>query len=234
MAEKNALTAITFAGAVVADWLNAGGIAVASLGGAMLAEALGRVMARRAETARKILEDELRAGDRTLDEQDLEGAAAISFRFARAAHEGAARLNLRLLAAVFSGQIVRKEIVADEFLSFADILAPLRRNEIIYLGLLLKHGAFSDALGINAFREATAAVMYDEQIQSVGCDMFEVQAVAQSLLRTGLVSAEFHGGALGGGTTTFFGGTVRLRRLQALVDIEAVVVRHDAAEATAP
>ena len=96
-----------------------------------------KLMEKRLSDAREILLDELRLGDVTLyTARDLEESVAIAFRYARAAQEGAARLNLRLMAQVIAGQAHLGNLVADEFLSWSDILASLRREEIILTATL--------------------------------------------------------------------------------------------------
>jgi hypothetical protein len=62
--------------------------------------AIEQLLRRRNEAARKVLLDELRHGSRTIDRDEMEEAIAIFNRYARAAVEGAARLNLRLMARV--------------------------------------------------------------------------------------------------------------------------------------
>jgi hypothetical protein len=69
-------------------------------------------------------------------------AAAFLLRYLRAAQEGAARLNLRLMARVVVGKAHAGEpLYADEFLRYADTLASLARNEVVLLGALIRHNA---------------------------------------------------------------------------------------------
>src|SRR5687767_13911055 len=100
------------------------GLSLLSLpGGSLAAEALARVMRRREGNAREILRTELAAGriDIAIAMSEDE-AAAILFRYIRAAQEGAARRNLRLLAQVIRGQLVLGTLVADRFLYLADMI----------------------------------------------------------------------------------------------------------------
>src|SRR5712692_6521403 len=60
----------------------------------------------------------------------------------RAAQEGAARLNLRLLAKVIAGQFQAGRLVADEFLHHAERLALLSRDEVVVIGMIEVDPAF--------------------------------------------------------------------------------------------
>ena len=108
-------------------------------GGNLLGVAIEQLFRHRAEVARDILLDELRGADKTLAAAEIEEAAAIFYRYMRAAQEGGARLNLRLMAKVIAGQAHRGNLLADEFLYYADMLASLRREEILVLGTLYRH-----------------------------------------------------------------------------------------------
>ena len=80
---------------VAADFLSAFGIP----GGSTLGVAVQALSEKRQRQAQEILLEELKRGDKTLaDISEVEEAAAIFYRYARAAVEGAARLNLRLEA----------------------------------------------------------------------------------------------------------------------------------------
>lgn len=109
-------------------------------GGASLSEGVRRVTEKRLTAAREIWLSELRRGIRDLAQVGAEDEiAAILFRYQRAAVEGTARVNLRLLAAVAAGQTRDKGFAADEFLTWCDALASLRAEELIVLGALHRH-----------------------------------------------------------------------------------------------
>ena len=113
-----------------------GRVAHGDLAGARFAVAVQQVQRRRAERARDILLDELSRGEKTVSVPEVEEAAAVLLRYGRAAQEGAARLNLRLMAKVIAGQVHQQALYADEFLRHADIIAGLRREEVTLLGAL--------------------------------------------------------------------------------------------------
>ena len=125
--------------AVVGDAFGVGGWLMGNLAGAGFAFAVQQVQHRRAERARDILLDELSRGEKTLSVPDVAEAAAVLLRYGRAAQEGAARLNLRLMAKIIAGQAERHCLYADEFLRYADLLAGLRREEVILLGAVHRH-----------------------------------------------------------------------------------------------
>ena len=94
-------------------------------------------MKRRQDDARQILLDELRKGEKTLHQiEEVDELAAMVYRYSRAAQEGAARLNIRLMAKVIAGQFQAGALVADEFLAYADMLGSLRRDEVILIAVL--------------------------------------------------------------------------------------------------
>ncbi|MCQ1766098.1 hypothetical protein NOJ28_11180 [Neorhizobium galegae] len=123
---------IAFAG----DFLSSVGFG-ASGGATKGAElALKRVLQKRAESARSVLIEEIRAGRSFIHEVGEDQAAAITFRYMRAGIEGAARRNLRLLASIAAGQGAETGLYADEFLRWADALSGLGRAELIVLGVM--------------------------------------------------------------------------------------------------
>ncbi|MFM0059209.1 hypothetical protein PQR64_26615 [Paraburkholderia phytofirmans] len=218
---------ITLAGAVLSDAIALKSLPEASVAGAALSAMLERIMAKRRDTAREILLDELKTTGRKLDAGELEESVAILYRYARAAQEGTARLNLRLLAGVYAGQIRGRTIIADDFLYYADLLASLRRDEVILSGTLLRLSSGPDGAG----GVVDPQLLQAHAIGALVPDLFETAsdylAAASALQRTGLIGATTIGGALGGGTVLCYGPTVRLAKLFALVDIEGVVARED-------
>ncbi|CAB3775261.1 hypothetical protein LMG29542_08643 [Paraburkholderia humisilvae] len=85
-------------------------------GGNVAGYALKQLFAKRLDSAREILLEELARGDIRVSEGDLEEGVAIVYRFLRAAQEGTARVNLRLLSQVIAKQAWQGTMKADEFL----------------------------------------------------------------------------------------------------------------------
>lgn len=206
--------------AVVGDAFGVGGWLMGNLAGAGFAVAVQQVQRRRAERARDILLDELRRGEKTLSLPEVEEAAAVLLRYGRAAQEGAARLNLRLMAKVIAGQVHQQALYADEFLRHADVIAGLRREEVILLGALQRHWT-ADTLRALAndhdrMNEAKR-LMIAELIPVPFMDVAELAATEDAVVRTGFLF----------GTATF-GGTIyrptrAFERICTLVPFEAAL-----------
>lgn len=186
--------------AVVGDAFSAGGWLMGSLTGTGLAVAVQQVQRRRAERARDILLDELSRGEKTLSVPEVEETAAVLLRYGRAAQEGAACLNLRLMAKVIAGQVYQQALYADEFLRHAGLIADLRREEVILLGALQRHW-IADAVRALANdhdrMNEVNRLMIAELIPVPFIDIAELAATEDAVVRTGFLS----------GTATF-GGTI--------------------------
>jgi hypothetical protein len=172
--------------AAVNDMMSSAGLS----GGNLLGVALEKLFQRRVEVARDILLDELRSGTKTLTDDEMEEVVEILYRHIRAAQEGTARLNLRLMAKVIAGQAHLGNLLADEFLYYADMLAALRREEVIVLGALYRHWR-SDS--VQQSREdgrpnAAMTAAKEELIPKVFRDEEEFLATLGAATRTGLVT----------------------------------------------
>ena len=98
-----------------------------------LTTAFHELLRRRTEAAAQILLSQLASGDANIaDIADIDEAVAMVFEYISAAHRGAARANLRLMAQVLQGQIQNSPpLYADNFLRWASLLASISREEII-------------------------------------------------------------------------------------------------------
>lgn len=104
-------------------------------GGSVLGQCIQDLFKKRLETARNILLEEIRQGTKDVYEaHEVDDVVAIVYRYMRAAQEGSARTNLRLLARIIAGQKAEGSLKASDFLYYADIIGALRREEIILLG----------------------------------------------------------------------------------------------------
>lgn len=187
-------------------------------GGTMAGEALKALFQKRADDAREIMLTAISRGDIRFSETDVEESVAVVYRYLRAAQEGAARVNLRLLAEVFCGQARLGLIKADEFLYYADVLTPLRRDEILLTGCILRYwDEATEHKGgpIERMRSATLGAQ-NALIPGVFEDREEFLAVADGMRRTGFFSIQ----ATSGGGDLLSPSPV-LRRLARLVDFEA-------------
>ena len=181
-------------------------------------ESLNKVLARRAKTARQILCDEIKMGQKTSDDIPQEEVAAIVFRYMRASQEGAARMNLRLMAAIISEQIKTTDLYADDFLRWASIICDLKRDEIIVLGVMQNiafNPHFTSKNNENYWKNCL-------KILEENHDMTEqdVYTIASACLRTGLIR-ETNRTWL----NPVYGATNNLKNLYDLINIEGVLKR---------
>ncbi|MFP9136466.1 hypothetical protein ACLI1C_04710 [Devosia sp. XGJD_8] len=172
--------------------------------------------------------DELSRGTRTLDDVPAEDVAAVTFRYMRSAVEGTARLNLRLMAATASGQARGGDLYADQFLRWADLIASLRREEIIVLATLFREWTVFKGPGVNKL--GAWAIAQEALEASEGMDTKTSDAYGTACLRTGLV--QMATGSLGGGHSIF--PTALLGEFVRLADIEGVLHRDKASLRTRP
>lgn len=196
-------------------------------GGALLEDVTKRLIDRRIAQAREILLDEIRRGEKHISQAGSDDEfAAILFRYQRAAIEGTARLNLRLLAAVAAGQGARTGFAADEFLAWADVLATLRREELILVAALwrIERGDATKVMGPTAVSDPIWTQLEAQLIPDPFLTSEEVTAAASACTRTGLVAT------VGGGwdQAVTFTTTPRLTKLLELAPIEDVLGRDRA------
>jgi hypothetical protein len=181
--------------AVAADLLSCLGVP----GGTTLSLAVQRVIQKRNQAAREIFGEQVKMGDRTLlDVGEIDEVAAIIFRYMRAAQEGSARLNLRLMAMTVMGIIARPPIYASTFLRYAEILATLTRDEVVAIAALYRNERDQNQ---NASSEkdarANARVCTRQQlVPSYFSTERHLECVLQAATRTGLVIGRSGHGAL--------------------------------------
>ncbi len=139
--------------------------------GSVFKFAIQQVFKKRIMAAREILLEEIKNGNKeVLDSVDE--MVAIVYRYSRAAQEGAARINLRLMAQVISGKNVSENLTANRFLYYADIISSLRLEEIKLIGIMIREGATYSSKAKKALVEHFS----EERLTSI----------YQSLIRTGL------------------------------------------------
>jgi hypothetical protein len=163
-----------------------------SHGGSVAGLAIGRFFRRRAEQARDILFEELSLANiseaQAASEDD---AIAVIVRYLRAAREGTARLNLRLLAKAIAGKLRTGNLVADEFLQYAEALGSLSRDEIIVIGVVYKVWAEHQRLAATDPAEAAKYtdpwVLAMRELSGKGMAEDLVAAVSARAQRSGLI-----------------------------------------------
>jgi hypothetical protein len=202
---------------VEAAFAYGGGEVIAPVAG-LAASVVTRYLIGRHERAHRILRSQLRlAGANESDFRDSEQLAAAGVRFFRAAREQAADENLRLLAQAMVGLARRHELWSSEFLKYAEIIAPLSRDELILIGALMTEDLDATARGPNLRTEIWRAVVDKLTREGIFRIAEEVPAVAARAQRSGLIvyMAGFDGG--------FYQLTPLGRDIRDVVDVDAVI-----------
>ncbi len=206
-------------GAVLGDILAACQLPGGNLAG-MTAEALLRHFLKdRLEAAHAILIAEVRRGSRDITDPEIEEAVSIAYRYIRAAREGTARRNLRLMARVIAGQMEFGALVADEFLRHADTLASLRREEVILLATVCRNLTKPDVPDEEKRYGKTFISAGPELIPNLFPTADDFSAAAAALTRTGYLVPH---PAMGGGTNYGIGSA--LERLNRLARLDAMTL----------
>lgn len=189
-----------------------------------------RLFKKRLDAAREILLQEIHAGEKDVWEAcEVDEVVAIVYRYMRAAQEGTAQVNLRLLARIIAGQKAAKALRADDFLYYADIIASLRHEEIIIIGTMHK---FYQATKVKPAPHGPkepqwpmAQRVYGEVryslIPSVFSSEDEFSAICGALTRTGLIIAV---NAVGG---MIYAPSPFLEKLCSIASFEDLEREHD-------
>jgi hypothetical protein len=161
-------------------------------------------------------------GRALLDVGEVDEVAAMVFRYIRAAQEGSARLNLRLMAMAVNGIAEQPPVFASEFLRYADILATLTRDEVIAIATLYRneHDQITNSSSGEDAR-ANAGVRTREQlVPSYFSTERHLEYVLQAATRTGLVIGQSGWGALVYETTPLADELARLASFEEALEKE--------------
>lgn len=187
-ADSKALIAL--ASATVTDLLQSYAVPYAALAATALGLGLEQLRARRMETARDIAIRAIGKGAaHKLAVTDADEFVAVSHRYMRAAIEGTARLNLTLMANVMAGQLQESALYASDFQRYADLLATMSREEVIYMGMLAAKSEEAAATSDGEDKsqdiaiEVQKALVPSETFASIG----ELTTCETALQRTGLI-----------------------------------------------
>lgn len=187
---------------------------------------LSKLFVDRAENARKIALSEMALCKRSkFDMPDADQFVAIVYRYGRAALEGAATLNLQILAKIMRGQTVEGAIYASEFNEFAEVVSSLKTKEIVYLGTMIKlykEGVLVQKGKDNEFYELDQSVTIQMYKSLVGTEHFpearDFTACEYGLQRTSLIypANQTTGGSI-------FAPTADLERLATLIEFDELL-----------
>jgi hypothetical protein len=144
--------------------------------------------ARRTQ-ASDLLIEELRHGQAFVDSiGEVDELAAIFLKYIRAAEEGAARLNLRLMAMTIRGMTDRRTLTASRFLYYAGFMATLSREEVIAIATLYKNEALEpDRRSDNEARGRARVRTKEDLVPAFFPTERHLNSTLQAATRTGLV-----------------------------------------------
>ncbi|HEY3814886.1 MAG TPA: hypothetical protein VGL66_16835 [Caulobacteraceae bacterium] len=181
--------------------------------GETLHGALERLMANRMAIAREEILAQLKKGKHWAISDD--DAAAATFTYLRAAQEGVARENLRMIAEALVNGAQEATFAPDEFRRHANTLANLSRDETILLAEFIRvHRAYAASDQVIA-PENYSAVIWASISQTSFPPGFDFVATAGALSRTGWVVPQSGFGGITYCTSATFDAVSRL------VDFEA-------------
>lgn len=129
---------VSYGAAATADMLSALGLP----GGNSLQKVVDGVLEKRRQAAREALIEELRNGyhgSTAFEAADAEPLIGIMMRFRRAAEEGAARDNLRLLAQIIAGLKKHRALEFDSFARWSRVLEEMTRDQLLVAGAAFVH-----------------------------------------------------------------------------------------------
>jgi hypothetical protein len=171
--------------------VSAGAIA-AGAGGAM-AGFVGTILQDRIDREFKLLIERLASAEITvLDAAAQNNFVSMLVRFQRAICEGAAEQNLQLMAQVMKHQLEGGRLHVDEFKHHADVLASLKRDEIIILATVLRVERTLRAANVPLWEGEVPAHKIWEQVDAalIAPHLFqsksELRGIAWGLFRTGM------------------------------------------------
>lgn len=177
--------------AFMADVLAGLGVPLAGTVGAVGSSAWQRLMHKRVSTAREILMEEIALGGMSLHDIPEEDVASVTLRYMRS---------------------------ADEFLRWADLIASLRREELVLLGEIHQHNIMHRPFETPADVWTGVLPLLKER-HGLGPD--DADMIAAACLRTGLLRIE--GGLMDIGHAYL--PTPRLAEFMSLADVEGVIAR---------
>ena len=186
---------------------------------AIFSEAVKSLLRSRIEEAQRILIEELEAG--RPGELLSDDSVAVMFRYARAAREGTARVNLRIMAKVIANGVASEDITANRFHQLAGMIESLSIKELVVLGSLYRHWreAGPEAASESGNRrEAAAAVK--ELVPAVFETNQDFAATCAAVSRTGLLVPV----SLASGAS--YSVSTSLTELVRLADIEEAIDRE--------
>jgi hypothetical protein len=178
-----------------------------------------KYLERKQKEAAEILIEEVAKGSPepiNFAESDVNPLIEIIYRFSKAAADGAARENLRLLAQVIVGLKRNKALQPDKFRKWANTLEQLTRDELMVIGkaIAIKREFDTGSLQFNVPGDFWKNLR--SALETSGYQPGEIEPLCASLSRTGLLlPASAYGGMI-------YMPTPWLTELATLADVEGI------------
>jgi hypothetical protein len=192
----------------------------------LAASSLAAYLADRYRSAKSILISELQhAGASAKDFEDAKEFAAGAFRYTRATRDQAADENLRLLAQAMIGLARSDKLWASDFIKYADMLAPLSRDEIIVIGELIAEYDKQAAKQSHSTARTAAWGFLCHTLLDRGLfpSRGHIEAVAVRAQRSGLITAVVTGGVASMPSGTVYAPSALAHEVKKFVDMAAAL-----------
>ncbi len=198
-------------------------------GGSTVSGVITTYLEGKASQAREIFIEELSSGATNYSALNKGDIAIMAYRVYSAAMQGAGRRNLRLMSKVIRGITEREVLKLDDFLYFSDMLATLKREEILVLATIHREAKAQECLDAGPGVKAHNAMQ--KTIETLVPKEFSTEerltACMGALTRTGLIEARARGPVLSGmGQAPLYAATPLLDELVSLASLEDVL-KHE-------
>ncbi|MCU1340467.1 MAG: hypothetical protein JWO19_6048 [Bryobacterales bacterium] len=207
---------VPWGSAIVGDVLSA----LQLPGGSFVGKLGDKYLERKQKEAADILIEEVSKGSPepiNFTDSNTDPLIEIIYRFSKAAADGAARENLRLLAQVIARLKKNKALEPDKFRKWANILEQLTRDELMVLGKAISIRRKMAAEGV-AFNANDFSNRLRSELVASGYQSTVIDPLCASLGRTGLFLP-----ATGYGGVMVYLPTSWLDELGMLADVESAV-----------
>lgn len=201
---------LSFGGALVGDI-----VSTLVPGGSLFSKLVDQHLAQKTQEAVEIALQELSRGNLEFGEEDAQPFVAVLLRYSKAASEGAARRNLRLLMQIVVGLKRNKALREDAFRRWAGIVEHMTRDELMLVGQAIRLQA-EIARGAST-EESSFWIMLRDLMSRSGYEGDELSATAEAVSRSGVFVPVLTAGGL------TYRPSPRLAELSSLVDAEILV-----------
>lgn len=191
------------------------GKALTTAATAALKKSMTELLVKRDNETIQVLHEALQKGKMSINDFPDSDVAAKVYKLLCSGRQGAARENLKLLSNLIAGRGDKKPFDANEFLQWADVIAALRREEVLILSVLhLEATKINYQLDFESRIWVECVALLDERY-GMGKDAVDTHGAA--LLRTGLIRF----GIMTMDGSMHYLPTKQLERIAELADFEA-------------